>query len=229
MVIDSTLKIWFDGELRENLRSDENRVSIALPAGKVRRARLVLNGNGGFDLPLRTESADLCINGSGDIHAGRADVLNAVINGSGDIHFDGSGTASLNINGSGGISTEDSDDTGDLTVRINGSGDVRTGSAKSLNAQINGSGDIELGEIRGGDVSFISNGSGDLCIRQGNCALFEVKLGGSGNAGAEGVTARNAKIVIENNGGVRLGRVLEESSEQIKKNGSVTILNRGAE
>ncbi|MDR0293927.1 MAG: DUF2807 domain-containing protein [Oscillospiraceae bacterium] len=202
-----------------------NRLQIRLPCEKGRRARLCLNAEGGFEAALDFNDGDLVINGAGGIRAGHMEVCRVQINGSGSVRIDGAGEASLQINGSGSV---DAGKLGEASVSVNGSGDIRAESAVSLNAQINGSGDVGLGEIRGGGVTFQASGSGDLHIGRGQCELFDVRLNGSGDADAEGVTARRASIVIEN-GEVRLGRVLEGSVEQIKKNGAITILNRGAE
>jgi transcriptional regulator with XRE-family HTH domain len=54
------------------------------------------------------------------------------------------------------------------------------------------------------------------------------QVNGSGDVDAGGVTARRADILIEHNGEVKIGCVLEESCEQVKQNGTVTILRRGA-
>jgi transcriptional regulator with XRE-family HTH domain len=222
--INGTLAIRFDGGFRDYPASDKNRIRIALPCKTGRNARLTLNAAGGINVPLEFESGEITINGSGCIHTGRVADCRSAINGSGVIHFDCAETASLCINGSGSI---DAGEIEELNVEINGSGAVELKGVFSLRGQVNGSGDIEIGEIRGGDVSFQVNGSGDLHIGKGDCGLFDVKLAGSGDIGAEGVTAQRANIVIENNGDVTLGRVLEESSEQIKRNGTVKILNRG--
>lgn len=221
-----TLSIRFDSEPRDYPLSDSNRVRVALPCKTGRAARLTLNANGGINVPFEFESGEITINGSGGVHTGRLTDCRANINGSGGIRFDCAETAALNINGSGGI---DAGDVEELSVEINGSGGVEVKSASSLRANINGSGDIELGRIGGGNVSFQVNGSGDLHIGRGECELFDVRLAGSGNADAGGVTARRADIIVEHNGEVKLGRVLEESGEQVKKNGTITILNRGAE
>ncbi|MCL2003592.1 MAG: DUF2807 domain-containing protein [Oscillospiraceae bacterium] len=221
-VIDSILSVRFDGE--QKVRSDHNRIRVALPCEKGKHARFQLNGGGGINAPLDFEGADLAVNGSGGIHTGRVKDCRAVVNGAGGIHFDGGGTVSLSINGSGDI---DTGDVTELNIQISGSGDVSAESAGSLRAQISGSGDIRIGRIDGGNVLFQTNGAGDLHIGQGHCGLFEARLSGSGDADAEGVTARQADIVIEHNGSVRLGHVLEKSSEQIRKNGSITILRRG--
>jgi transcriptional regulator with XRE-family HTH domain len=222
--VNETLIIRFDGESRDYPSSDGNRIRISLPCKKGRHAQLRLNARGGISAPLDFEGVDLTVNGSGGVHIGKIGICCATINGSGNFLFDGGGTATLNINGSGAI---DAGAVGELVIGINGSGDIIAGSAASLIGQINGSGNIEIGKIGGGNISLQINGSGDLHIEQGECELFEIKVAGEGDVDAEGVTARRANIYIEHNGEVKLGRVLEESSEQAKKNGTITIFHRG--
>jgi len=152
--------------------------------------------------------ADITINGSSDIVSEIAKF----------------NTGALRINGSGILKMQGFEH---CTANINGSGDITLASVATLTVAINGSGVIDVNEITGGDFSTKISGVGSLNIKSGNCEKFGVDISGSGDIDAASLTAREANIVIHNDGNVTLGRVLERSSEQIKKNGIIRVLKRG--
>lgn len=56
---------------------------------------------------------------------------------------------------------------------------------------------------------------------------LDIHIKGSGEINAEGLTVQKAAIVIDANGLVTIGRVIDSSIEQIKKKGVINILKRG--
>ena len=202
---------------------DDNLILVSLPCTKGKLARMQIKGSADIDVSPDFDKGEFVISGSGDVNAGNIGCCDARINGSGTINVVSSDEASLSIFGSGDICACKVDK---LTASVNGSGDVSVEKAVSLTGQINGSGDIDIDEICGGDVTFRICGSGDFRIGSGQCENLSARLSGSGEADLEGVTARRANIVIDNDGEVVLGCVLEESVEQVKHNGTVIIRRR---
>ena len=205
-------------------RSASNELTVEVPYERGEALSVSINGQGSFECAIPYRSGALAINGSGAIEAGAFESLSANINGSGDIEYIESKRTEANVNGSGDIEAKDY---GALKLNINGSGDLCGGRAESLSVNIRGSGDVELNEIAGGDVTIKIMGGGDVEIGRGECGRFEASVMGSGDVNLEGVTARTAKIILEHGGDVAIGRVLEDSVEQNKGNGTIRVLARG--
>ena len=224
--INGTLSVRFNRQDDQGNRSHrDNSIIIEIPAGSVNHVEVKINGSGSLTSGIPYfDTGGLHINGSGNIQMNEFRKCGANINGSGDIKAVCAEEAELSINGSGDM---DWGQIGKASVNINGSGDVDIDSAESLHAGINGSGDISLGKISGGDFSARINGSGDININEGTCGRFDVDIQGSGDVDAKGVTAKKASIIIHQNGSVTLGRVIESSTEQVKRKGKIRILHRG--
>lgn len=191
---------------------------------------LKIDGSGSVDcvLPL-FEEGKLTVNGSGNINVKSfKNKCAIVINGSGQV--DGNNAAGLlvSINGSGNVRFDSVQ--GDASkFSINGSGIINIADIENLATSINGSGMINADRISGGDFSVKIAGAGDIKCNGGTCNNFNVDIHGSGDIDASGVTATKANIVLHHDGKVTLGRVLDSSMEQIKQDGVITILKRGAE
>ncbi len=222
---DQTLTIRFKD--RDGYESSErnNRVVVEIPCEPGKRLSVHL-GSGSLTSEINHfDTGALTIDGSGTVNTRGFAECGVTINGSGSITGVSAGQATFNINGSGHIVWEHTDST---EISINGSGSLDLSNTTSLSATVNGSGDITLGRINeNGGISANINGSGDIRIYGGSCRKFDIDIGGTGNVDATGVTARKASIVLRDCGSVKLGRVLESSSEQILRKGTITILNRG--
>lgn len=209
--------------------TEKNKIYVELPCETGNRANIAINGMGVFKTALNFHNGSLTINGSGSIKmAGFGPGLTtAAINGSGTIEAIAADELEISVNGSGEIDWEVAKN---AKIKINGSGNVTLENVTCLAIGINGSGDVNLNRFNGGgDFSAKINGSGDIHLNGGSCEKFDVEIGGSGDIHANQVTAREATIILRDSGEVTLGRVLEKSTEQIKKNGKITILNRGPE
>jgi len=216
----NTLEVGYtqpEGNNNFYYRENDNKMEIELPikpddcGGHL---KLFTNASGDIKCEnLHFNTGELYINGSGNIGVPK------FVSGS-----------QIGINGSGDVSIGYSHDT---RININGSGDVSLGAAHSLAININGSGDVHVGglgmmsENATGDFSARINGSGDIGIGGGICNKFDADIMGSGDIAAGQLTAKTSHIVIHNSGIVHLGRVIESSTEQIKKNGEIKINQRG--
>jgi transcriptional regulator with XRE-family HTH domain len=235
--INETLKIFFINEQgnRGNInnndrgnRHDHNEITVYLPCETGGLADISVVGTGSLTSRIeRFENGCLSVVGSGDITMGGFDGKCEVsIVGSGDVTAKSATELGISIVGSGDVHWESAED---VKVTINGSGDVNLGTATSLAIYINGSGDVNVGELNGGGnlLARITSSCG-IRIGGGSCEKFDADTFSSGNIHAEGLTVRKAHIIVHNNGNVVLGRVLESSTEQIKKNGEIRILKRGS-
>ncbi|MCL2187825.1 MAG: DUF2807 domain-containing protein [Defluviitaleaceae bacterium] len=225
-----TLVVKFKESYDENFNfnKNDNKITIALPCQAGNHAKVQVNGSGAFASAIgHFNEGNLSVNGSGDITMHNFEVCKAAVNGSGNLSIDKSDTLEAAINGSGDIACKNALIT---NLAINGLGDFSMKSTSALNVSINGSGDVDIADLSGGgDFSARIQGSGDIKIDGGSCEKFDVDIGGSGEIDAANITARKANIILRNSGEVTLGRVLESSTEQIKQNGKITILKRGAE
>jgi DNA-binding XRE family transcriptional regulator len=223
-----------DNNNQTNNNERGNQLLIELPVHNFENGilgghmKLQTNGSGNIisEVPL-FNTGQLTINGSGSIETNDfATSCKAVINGSGNISGNSTDELVVQTNGSGNIQWNLAKK---ASVSINGSGDVCLNAAERLNVSIAGSGNINAGEITdgSGDLTVKIVGSGDIEIEGGVCQKFDADIRGSGNINAANLTANKALIVIHENGDVVLGRVIESSTEQIKKKGSIKILNRG--
>ena len=211
-----------------NNRGHKNLVVIELPCEKGNQAEIKTNGSGSVksEIPF-FHTGRVSINGSGAINVMSFETCSISINGSGSVMGIDVEELKLVVNGSSSIDLEKA---GVAKVVINGSGDITIKEAASLNTSINGSGDMEIGEMTGGgELTAKIAGSGDIQIGKGNVEKFDADIHGSGDINAEGLTTKDATIVLHQDGTVVIGRVLERSTEQIKKKGRITVLNRGAE
>ena len=204
-------------------RRNPGHVLIEVPYTIGKSAVINVNGSGTLESNIKYEQGALNIHGSGDISMTSFDDLKATIHGSGDIEIASvNNTTSLSIHGSGDISIASS---GDTSADIHGSGDISIASVKSIAISINGSGSLDIGDINGGDSKFNIMGSGDITIGGGKTDSIQINIMGSGDIHAEGLTARVANISARS-GSVVLGRVIERSTEQGKKN-NIQIRQRG--
>lgn len=204
----------------------KNYVRVELPCEVGKNVVVKVNGSGELTSEInKFEYGKLMINGSGTIQMNNFDSCIASINGSGVIKANKSETASLSINGSGEIDLEDVQK---LDASINGSGDIEVKNINSANINVNGSGDVNIENVNGeGDINLRISGSGNIHLVRGSCKKIDINIKGSGDIDASGVTVQKASIVIDSNGEVTIGRVVESSIEQIKKKGVIKILNRG--
>jgi len=218
----------FFGKLFNLFNEEENnKIVIAIPCTKGCRADVKINGSGNFRSEIESfEEGELFINGSGSITMADFNECEASVNGSGEITLQRADDFRASVNGSGDIHCAE---TQTANAQVNGSGDVDIKNAAYLSASVNGSGDLTVEHINGGDFSAKVNGSGDIHVKGGHCEKFDAEVHGSGDIDAAPLTARKASIIVYNSGTVTLGRVLEGSTEQVKKSGEIRILKRGAE
>jgi len=223
-----TLKIYFEQHDNNNFNSQDNHVVIEVPYDIGHNAKVSINGSGIF----KSEIAKFCsgnmhINGSGCITMKDFEICTATINGSGDISADFADDLTVTINGSGALGFKTADK---VRLSINGSGDVNLGTIADIHVGVNGSGALDIGDMTGeGDFTARVSGSGSVLIKNGTCKKFDVEISGSGDIDATALTANSANIILHQDGDVTLGRVIEGSTEQIKKKGRIKILKRGAE
>jgi hypothetical protein len=210
------LRIFFEPHSNYSPRGHDNTITVELPCDKAGNAVVKINGSGSLHSHIEAfQTGNLIINGSGEIDMQRFEKCKAMVNGSGDISATSVEELEIGVNGSGDINWQSAEK---VKASINGSGDIGVDRLTSFNGRINGSGDISIGEFSGGgDCSLNIKGSGDVNINSGSCEKFDVDIQGSGEVDAEGLTARRASIILHNSGDVTLGRVLESSTEQIKK------------
>jgi len=208
----------------------ENQLVVELPFDEGRNQMLSINGNGEIMSEIKKfDTGNITVNGSGTINVQSFNRCDLAVNGSGDINGVDSHESSVLINGSGNVTWARSEH---VNMMINGSGCIDLVNAKAIGLGIHGSGDIRVGTMTGGgNFSANVNGSSFTTIQGGICDNFDVKIAGSGDIAASGLTACNAKIEFEKDscGEVTLGRVIESSTEKVSKNSKITILNRGAE
>jgi len=209
-----------------NSRGHKNTVIIEMPCEIGNRLEVKINGSAKVLSEIKHfDTGLLVINGSGVIGVQDFIACVATVNGSGDIEGNSADELTLTVNGSGDVNWNT---VNKAKASVNGSGDIEIGAAKSLSLAINGSGDVKIDKMTGGgDCITKIAGSGDIVIESGSCEKFDADIHGSGDIDATGLTAREASIVLHQDGTVTLGRVLERSSEQIKKKGRIKILNRG--
>jgi len=209
-----------------NYNNHDNKVIIELPGQGGNNCELKINGSGSVSSEIdHFKMGHLAINGSGFIKVHNFDKCNVSVNGSGDVKGRNADEVILSVNGSGDVGWGT---TNNAKVNINGSGDIQLDTAMTLNIGLNGSGDITVNEITGGgDCTAKVTGSGDIQLKKGRCENFDVELAGSGVIDATELTAREANIILHQDGSVVLGRVLERSVEQIKNKGRIKILQRG--
>jgi len=228
----ATIRVAFEkvegNSNNSNNKSKENQIIVEVPFDEGKHAAISINGSGSFDSEIgKFNEAKLSINGSGSICAKDFDTCDANINGSGSITSGKTNELKFTLNGSG--STEwGYVKTAKATINGSGSADFR--SVEDLNLSINGSGDVTADKISGGgDVILKISGSASIDIKDGACEKFDANVSGSCDIDATGLTARKAHIVLHQMGSVTLGRVIEGSTEQVKKKGTINILKRGAE
>lgn len=226
---EGTLIIRFDNKDGYNNNSyHKNTVKIELPCeiGKTIRARV--NGSGELLSEInRFETGKLIINGSGIINMIDFDSCISAINGSGIVKANKTDIGNFSINGSGNIEWEN---VGKLEASINGSGNIKVKNTISPNININGSGNIELDNLSGDGEAYLRiSGSGNIKVLKGYCKKLDVVIKGNGDINASGITVNKASIVIDSNGKVTIGRVIESSTEQVKRKGIIEILKRGKE
>ncbi len=110
---------------------------------------ITLNGSGIIytAAPIKSESFELKINGSGDVQiAADVEDFECKINGSGDVNLSGkTDHFEVKINGSGEVNAKKLIAT-KKTVKINGSGDVMLSDCDNLETSINGSGDVDCSD-----------------------------------------------------------------------------------
>jgi transcriptional regulator with XRE-family HTH domain len=226
--IEGTLKVgWKNDDKSAYASGKNNEIRVELPYDAGGSAKVNINGYGSCNSEIqRFRTGKLGVNGSGGIRMMDFDELCKVgINGSGDVKILNAGEFDLGINGSGNIEVKAADK---VKIGINGSGNIEAKAARAVKVGINGSGNVDVKRLTGGgDFSAGINGSGDVEVKDGECERFDVEISGSGNVTAKGVTARNAKIILKQDGEVVLGRVLESCTEQIKKKGKIVVLKRG--
>jgi len=226
---DSTLKIDFQDHEISNFSGSykENQVLVEVPYEQGNFANVRINGSGMLDSEIeKFAEGKISVNGSGGICMGNFDSCNATINGSGNIVAKNAHGLELAINGSGNTNFAI---VHNAKVSINGSGNIELKSAAKIQARINGSGDLTIDKIsdENNDVEIKISGSGDININGGSCNNFNTEITGSGDVDASALTARNANIILHHSGSVTLGHVLEGSTEQIKRKGTIKILKRG--
>ena len=227
---DKMLKIDFlqqDGPNNNNGSYKGNQVIVEVPYERGNFAVIRINGSGMLNSEAtHFNKGELSVNGSGGICMKDFNSCSAAINGSGSITAKNADELTFFINGSGNAQW---DNVKNAKATINGSGVIElTKSVEALNAGINGSGVITANEVTSGDVLIKVSGSGNVDIHGGNCNKFDANISGNADINASALTAKTAHIVLHEDGNVTLGRVLEGSTEQIKKKGTIKILKRGA-
>lgn len=217
---------WKESSLNSANFKTNLDVIIEMPCETGDNATIKINGNNTVVSELDFRVGTLSMNGSGDIVAQSfTESCSVSINGSGVITGIYAPELNLSVNGSGEIIWKTADK---AKISINGSGCITLDATQTARTSINGSGDLGIKNLTGcGDFSAKIAGSGNIGVESGNCEKFDVDMTGSGEIDATGLTARRARIVLHHSGDITLGRVLETSTEQIKKKGSITVLKRG--
>ena len=224
---DGKLTIRFENkEGYKNISRQKNSITIELPAEIGKEIQVRVNGSGELTSDIsKFIEGKISINGSGIIKVNDFTSCISSINGSGIIKAKKIEKANISINGSGNIDLES---VGKLDASINGSGDIDVKSVIFANLNINGSGDIKLHNLSGeGEASLRISGSGNIDLLKGYCKKLDINIRGNGEIDASEITVQKASIILESNGEVTIGRVIESSIEQIKKKGTIRILNRG--
>jgi len=252
-VSDKTLKISQKPTDNYN-SSSSNMLIVEMPCNTGGYANITINGSSDIVSEIaKFNTGDLRINGSGTIRTQSFDSCTTKINGSGEITLVSATALTVGISGSGTVDVNEMTGGGDFTTKISGSGSicVKSGSCNGYDVKISGSGSIDTGSLTvygtlnigisgsgainvnemagGGDFSTKISGSGSICIKSGNCDKFGADVSGSCDIDAIGLTVREANIILHSDGNVTLGRVLERSSEQIKKKGTIQVLKRGSD
>ena len=224
---DDKLRVYQEPIKNYDNRGHHNIVTIEMPCKVGNSVDIVINGSGEVTSEMDMfKRGRLDINGSGVIKFKSFETCTATINGSGVIVGFHANECVSNINGSGNISWII---TKKAKAYINGSGNMIFAEAEAINLGINGSGDYTVKNmLGGGDCTAKINGSGNIKFEEGSCDKFDIDINGNGDIDATNLTARESTIVLHDKGSVTLGRVLEKSSEQIKKKGRIKILNRGS-
>jgi len=226
---DKTLNVKFAHQNSNNTNNNNsrNKVEIEVPFESGKSAKINVMGSGTLNSGINFfEEGTLIINGSGILNTTNFGILKVSINGSGIVNSVEAKDTKLSINGSGTLNCSESENT---KVTINGSGSYNIDKIKNFKLRVNGSGEANINEVTdGSEVSISIAGSGNVDINQGSCEKFNVNLSGCGDINASGLTAKTATIEIHQDGIVTLGRVLESSTERVKKGGKVNILKRGA-
>lgn len=228
----SVLSIFFENEHNQNntynnFTKGNNKIIVELPCDTGNHAYITINGMGSVNSDaMRFVSGSLNINGSGNIGMNAFEAACfAFINGSGSISAIQADCLEININGSGVVHFDHVNH--NTHVGVNGAGTVTLGNTTALDLDVHGTLDVELNRFNGGDFSAKVSGSATVKIMDGTCEKFDVDAVGSIDIDAKNLTARKAFIVLRENGEVTLGRVLENSTEQIKNKGRITVLKRG--
>ena len=86
---------------------------------------------------------------------------------------------------------------------------------------------IRLENTNQSEKSFYVFPSGSIDLASGSYRKLDVDINGNGNINASGITVQKTSIILRSSGQVTIGRVIENSIEQIMEKGVINILNRG--
>ena len=202
---------------------ENNKLTIYTDLSKGNDIKLRVNGYGNVSVGIPFESADITLNGAGDVFAGNINTISLTINGSGDLNLGCAVTLTARINGSGDLKFDCIGD--NASIAISGAGDVRGGFANALNTQINGSGDVNVREV-GRFLSLQVSGSGDVKCG-GNIGDLWMDVSGVGDVDLKHLETRNANINLSGASDVTIGRITGRSTERVSKESSLNVLKRG--
>jgi len=165
VVENGILKIKRKKNRNWNWNNSFKNIEVYVISPAVKDLKISGSGNIVAKSPIKTESADYAISGSGNLYIDdlTAKKVECHISGSGDINLKGDGLQELeiHISGSGDV------DAGylkaeDVSIKVSGSGDCKVYATKRLNARVAGSGDIYY---RGKPDSVDSKSSGSGSIK----------------------------------------------------------------
>ncbi len=157
-----------NGTIQLRMSRSGYKLRISAPSLKA----VNVSGSGEFyaKTPIKAETFDASVNGSGDLHLGKvtADRISVGVSGSGDAEIKAFSKtkADFRVTGSGDI---EADVTGcaDVTANVTGSGDIDLdlNNCGSFTTSTTGSGDIEAELVDCGNVNASTNGSGNITLK----------------------------------------------------------------
>ncbi len=220
-----TLRLDVPGQNNSSPRDTACEIDLFVPFACGESLDLGIGGFGTVTLAPSFSSGEIRIAGCGTVKAQNFDYFTGRIAGSGDLVLGRvERQTKLRISGSGDVKAELA---ADPDIRVSGSGDVvlkrSTGQAK---ISIAGSGDVLLGDARLQSAEATVTGCGDVSMR-GEVDFLQMKVTGSGSLAGEELTVERADLNIKGAGEIALGRIVSESVEQLSRDATLRVSQRG--
>lgn len=220
-----TLRLDVPEQNNGSPRDTACEIDLFVPFACGEELDLGIGGFGTVTLAPSFSSGEIRIAGCGSVKAQSFDCFTGRIAGSGDLVLGRvERQTKLRISGSGDVKAEFA---ADPDIRVSGSGDIvlerSMGQAK---ISISGSGDVSLGEVRLQSAEATVSGSGDVSAR-GEIELLRMKIAGSGSLAGEELTVHRADLNVKGAGEISLGRIVSESVEQLSRDATLRVAQRG--